>query len=108
MFAPPKEFMDRLAAGEDLDFRVADPRGTGGALEGSPRGPQQQNPYDSLKKLFGGNLQRSGGEFGGGLQDMFRQDQQFEGRIRPQPPQPSRPDIRQRSEFYQPQGPQQP
>jgi hypothetical protein len=81
VFAPPKEFTNRNAvniavgggmmgnpnyytdgsAGGGLDFRVADPRGTGGALEGSPRGPQQQNPYDSLKKLFGGNLQRSGG-----------------------------------------------
>jgi hypothetical protein len=83
VFAPPKEFMNRNAvnitvgggmmgnpnyytdgsAGGGLDFRVADPRGTGGALEGSPRGPQQQNPYDSLKKLFGGNLQRRFGGF---------------------------------------------
>ena len=81
MFAPPKEFMDRLAAGEDLDFRVADPRGTGGALEGSPRGPQQQNPYDSLKKLFGGNLQRSGGN----LQDLFSRIGQQTGQMQGSP-----------------------
>jgi hypothetical protein len=85
VFAPPKEFMDRLAAGEDLDFRVADPRGTGGALEGSPRGPQQQNPYDSLKKLFGGNLQRSGGGFGGGLQDLFGRIGQQTGQMQGSP-----------------------
>ena len=120
---------------------------------------QQQNPYDSLKKLFGGNLQRSGGN----LQDLFSRigqqtgqmqgapNSQYEGRnsdgsifrsqfpmgnnpprprvmtqgpesmLRVQtginklgmrgnnpPRMPSRPDIRQRSEFYQPQGPQQP
>jgi hypothetical protein len=81
VFAPPKEFMDRLAAGEDLDFRVADPRGTGGALEGSPRGPQQQNPYDSLKKLFGGNLQRSGGN----LQDLFGRIGQQTGQMQGSP-----------------------
>jgi hypothetical protein len=64
---------------------VADPRGTGGALEGSPRGPQQQNPYDSLKKLFGGNLQRSGGGFGGGLQDLFGRIGQQTGQMQGSP-----------------------
>ena len=164
--------------GYNPEFKVFDPRGTGGALEGSPRGPQQQNPYDSLKKLFGGNLQRSGGN----LQDLFGRIGQQTGQMRDQGPpniyetnqgpqhrmrmeagsqyegrnsdgsifrsqfpmgnnpprprvmtqgpesmlrvqtginklgmrgnnpprMPSRPDIRQRSEFYQPQGPQQP
>jgi hypothetical protein len=105
VFAPPKEFMNRNAvnitvgggmmgnpnyytdgsAGGGLDFRVADPRGTGGALEGSPRGPQQQNPYDSLKKLFGGNLQRSGGGFGGGLQDLFGRIGQQTGQMQGSP-----------------------
>jgi hypothetical protein len=94
------EFRVSNPYGQGGALEVADPRGTGGALEGSPRGPQQQNPYDSLKKLFGVNLRRSGGGFGGGLQDMFRQDQQFEGRLRP-PPMPSRPDI-----YESNQGPQ--
>jgi hypothetical protein len=114
----------------DLDFRVADPRGTGGALEGSPRGPQQQNPYDSLKKLFGGNLQRSGGGFGGGLQDLFGRigqqtgqmqgspNSEYEGRnpdgssFRLQFPMGNNPpppiDYKGRPDILQPTGPQQP
>lgn len=104
----------------DIELRVADPRGTGGALEGSPRGPQQQNPYDSLKKLFGGDLQRSGGN----LQDLFGRIGQQTGQMqsgmaqpavmpnRPMYAQPavmqSRPDIKPRPEFYQPPGPEQP
>ena len=67
------------------EFKVFDPRGTGGALEGSPRGPQQQNPYDSLKKLFGGNLQRNGGGFGGGLQDLFGRIGQQTGQMQGAP-----------------------
>ena len=70
--------------GYNPEFTVFDPRGTGGALEGSPRGPQQQNPYDSLKKLFGGNLQRNGGGFGGNLQDLFGRIGQQTGQMRNQ------------------------
>lgn len=81
----------------ELRFGVADPRGTGGALEGSPKGPQQQNPYDSLKKLFGENVQR----YDGNLQNLFGRIGQQTGQIMAQPavmpnrPMPSRPDIRQ-------------
>jgi len=62
--------------GYNPEFRMSNPYGQGGSLEGSPRGPQQQNPYDSLKKLFGGNLQRSGGN----LQDLFSRIGQQTGR----------------------------
>jgi hypothetical protein len=65
------------------ELRVADPRGTGGALEGSPRGPQQQNLYDSLKKLFGKNVQRY--DSGGNLQDLFNRARQQTGQITAQP-----------------------
>ena len=42
---------------------------------------QQQNPYDSLKKLFGGNLQRSGGN----LQDLFSRIGQQTGQMQGAP-----------------------
>jgi hypothetical protein len=64
--------------GYNPELNVADPRGTGGA--------QQQNPYDSLKKLFGGNLQRNGGGFGGNLQDLFSRIGQQTGQMRNQGP----------------------
>ena len=63
--------------GYNPEFRLSDPRGTGGALEGSPRGPQQQNPYDSLKKLFGENVQR----YDGNLQNLFGRIGQQTGQI---------------------------
>ena len=68
--------------GYNPEFRMSDPYGQGGSLEGSPRGPQQQNPYDSLEKLFGGNLQRSGGN----LQDFFSRIGQQTGQMQDQGP----------------------